>query len=126
MPLARAYFVFDDPAQIPTDYYLRLALATPLPVLVTEGGWTSASVGSRTSSPELAAQWITRHGELLDSVEAIAWFHLLFADPDLSQWPQPLPANLPLFTNIGLCDSDFTPKPALAAWDALFARPLAR
>jgi hypothetical protein len=120
------YFVFDDPADIPADYYLRLAMATTLPVFVVEGGWSSASVGGGMSSPDLQAQWTTRHGELLDSVAATAWFHLLFADPDLSQWPPPIPANLPLFTNIGLCESDFTPKPALAAWDALFARSLVR
>ena len=33
-----------------------------------------------------------------------------------------LPANLPLFASIGLADSRFAAKPALAAWDALFAR----
>ncbi|MBL9077962.1 MAG: hypothetical protein JNL08_10690 [Planctomycetes bacterium] len=119
------YFAFDDPDQVPDDYYLRLALAVRLPVFVSEGGWTSATVGGRPSSPAVQARWIERHAALLASVDAFAWFHLLFADPDLSAWPQPLPPNLPLFTNIGLCDSDFTAKPALAAWDALFARPLA-
>jgi hypothetical protein len=47
---------------------------------------------------------------------------LLFADLDLATFPTPIPANLPLFVNIGLTDSDFGAKPALAAWDALFAR----
>jgi hypothetical protein len=51
------------------------------------------------------------------------WLHLLFADPDLTTWPQPIPANLPLFTNIGFTKSDFSAKQALAAWDGLFARP---
>jgi hypothetical protein len=34
----------------------------------------------------------------------------------------PVPPNLALFTHIGLTDSDFQAKPALAARDALFAR----
>jgi len=35
-------------------------------------------------------------------------------------------ANLPSFANIGLTDSNFGAKPALAAWDALFAPALTR
>jgi len=49
----------------------------------------------------------------------------MFADPDLSTFPQPIPPNLPLFASIGLTDSDFNPKSALTEWDALFARRLA-
>jgi hypothetical protein len=47
---------------------------------------------------------------------------LLYADLNLSAWPQPQPANLALFAHIGLTDASFGAKPALAAWDALFAR----
>ncbi len=43
---------------------------------------------------------------------------------DLASIPPPIPSNLPLFVNIGLTDSDFNAKPALAAWDALHARRL--
>ncbi|HEX5052089.1 MAG TPA: hypothetical protein VFZ65_09975, partial [Planctomycetota bacterium] len=74
------------------------------------------------SSPELQARYFERQAELLDSVHATAWLQLLYADPDLSTWPSPLPANLPLFTSIGIADSTFAPKPALAVWDLLFAR----
>jgi hypothetical protein len=45
-------------------------------------------------------------------------------DTDLASFRPPIPRNLPLFVNIGLTDSDFNAKPALAAWDALHARPL--
>jgi hypothetical protein len=38
--------------------------------------------------------------------------------------PPPIPANLPLFAQIGLADSAFNPKPALGAWDAVYARRL--
>ena len=120
------YFAYASPDDIPADYYQRLALATSLPVLVTEGGWTSASVGSTTSDPQQQARYIERQGELLASVDAIAWLHLLYADPDLTTWPQPIPANLPLFTSTGLTDSGFVPKPAHAVWHELLAQPLVR
>ena len=48
----------------------------------------------------------------------------MFADLDLASLPAPVPANLPLFAELGLTDKTFAPKPALAAWDALFARRL--
>jgi hypothetical protein len=37
--------------------------------------------------------------------------------------PQPPGSVLPLFTTIGLVDTTLAPKPALAEWDATFARP---
>jgi hypothetical protein len=120
------YFVFADPNDIPADYYSRVLAPTTLPAFVAEGGWSSASVGAGASSPEMQARYIARQGELLDSIDAVMWLQLLFADPDLTTWPPPIPPSLPLFTNIGLTDSGFAPKPALAAWDRLFARPLAQ
>jgi hypothetical protein len=53
-------------------------------------------------------------------------FQLSFTDLDLGSFPKPLPAILPLFAALGLVDSDLRPKPALATWDAVFARPLRR
>ena len=44
------------------------------------------------------------------------------ADIDMAAFPGPPPPNLPLFTRIGLVDAQFKPKPALAAWDGVFAR----
>jgi hypothetical protein len=118
------YFVYVQPENIPVDYYTRVLNGRTLPVMVVEGGWTSASVGSIVSSPDLQFRYITRHAQLLDSVHASAVIQLQYADLDLSTFPPPLPANLPLFVNIGLTDSDFNAKPALAAWDALHARRL--
>lgn len=117
------YFVFDEPSAIPADYYTRLLGDTTLPAFVAEGGWSSLSVGTTTSTPARQAAYFDRHAELLDSIDALAWLQLLFADPDLTQWPQPLPSNLPLFTSLGVTDPAFAPKPALAAWDRQFARP---
>ncbi len=34
------------------------------------------------------------------------------------------PPNLTVFTQLGLVDCNFRPKPALAAWDALYVRRL--
>lgn len=119
------YFGWSQPEDLPTDYYTRLVASRPaLPVMVTEGGWASASAGTIASSPELQARYVTRHAALLDAAGAAGWLQLVFADLDLAALPPPLPANLPLFASIGLADSDFRAKPALAAWDALYARRL--
>ncbi|MFT3664474.1 hypothetical protein [Piscinibacter sp.] len=116
------YLGWSRPEDLPVDYYSRLVAGRSLPVMVVEGGWASASAGAIVSSPELQARYVTRHAELLDAAHALAWLHLQFADVDLAALPPPVPPNLPLFASIGLAASDFSPKPALAAWDALFAR----
>jgi len=118
------YFSYAQPADIPVDYYSRLLTGRSIPAMVTEGGWTSASVSTVSSSPEMQRRYIERHAQLLDSVAARAVVQTLYADLDLSSFPPPIPANLPLFISIGLADSDLMAKPALAAWDALFARSL--
>ncbi len=118
------YFAFAQPEDIPANYYSRLPNGRALPLMVVEGGWASATAGTIQSSPELQARYVTRHAQLLDSVGARGLIQLEFADIDLASFPPPIPANLSLFINIGLTDSDFNPKPALAAWDALHARRL--
>jgi hypothetical protein len=118
------YFAYDAPEDIPTDYYSRVVAGAGLPVLVTEGGWTSASVGTIQSSPDEQARYLDRQATLLDSVAAIALLHLEFADLDLAAFPPPLPDNLVQFASLGLTDSDFNAKPALARWDTLYARRL--
>lgn len=119
------YFGFTEPEDVPLDYYTRLVGARRLPVMVMEGGWPSVGVGTIASSPQKQVRYVTRQAQLVDAAGATAWLHLLFADIDMASLPQPVPANLPLFATIGLADSNFTPKPALAAWDNLFARPRA-
>jgi hypothetical protein len=114
---------FTSPEQIPTDYYLRLLAGRNLPVMVTEGGWTSSSVGSVVSSPLLQRQYIVRQAALLDAVHAIAVFQLMFTDLDLVSLSPPPGSILPLFASLGLVDVNLTPKPALSAWDSLYALP---
>ena len=118
---------FSDPSQIPLDYYTRVRGSRSLPLLVVEGGWPSASArGVFSSSPEMQARYIARQAELLDAAKAIGVFQLSFTDLDLSSFPKPVPAILPLFATLGLVDSDLRPKPALAIWDKVYARPLRR
>jgi len=116
---------FDDPDQVPLDYYARIVADNPIPLLVVEGGWASQSAGGFTTSPAIQARWIHHQAELLDSARAVAVFQLSFADLALSLFPpQPPGSILPLFATLGLVDTVLTPKPSLAAWDSIFARPL--
>lgn len=115
---------FEQPEDVPLNYYSRLIEARTIPVMVTEGGWTSATVDTFVSSEDEQRRYIQRHAQLLDDAQAIAVFQLTFTDLDLTSFPpQPPGSILYLFAALGLVDDDLNPKPALAAWDALFARP---
>jgi len=117
------YFVYPDPDQIPVEYYARIRDEAGKPVLVVEGGWTSASVGSIVSSPEEQRAYLVRQAALLSAASADLVVQLTFADLDLSTFPPPVSPTLPLFASIGLVGPDLEPKPALAPWDSLFALP---
>lgn len=115
---------FAEPELLPLDYYSRIVQGTTLPVLVVEGGWSSISLDTLVSSPAEQARFITRQARLLDSAKARGVFQLTFYDLDLSAFP-PLPPGsiLPLFAHLGLADSAFNAKPALAVWDSILQRP---
>lgn len=118
---------FTEPESIPLEYYSRINSKRPLPLLIVEGGWPSASVrGAFTSSPAMQARYIVRHSQILENANAIAAFQLPFADLHLESFPKPLPPILPLFATLGLVDSNLGPKPALASWDSIFARKVKR
>lgn len=116
------YLGWPRPADLPVDYYSRLRGTRALPMLVCEGGWASQPVATVSTSAQTQAQYIDRHATLLDSVGAVACMQLQYADIDIAALPAPIPANLPLFVSLGLTDSQFSAKPALARWDALHAR----
>ncbi len=122
------YFTEDNPDDLPANYYSRLVEGKTLPVFVSEGGWTSGSVNtpgiSFTSTPEMQAKYIRRQKVLLDNVRATAWFQLVFTDIDIAMIPPPVPENLKYFIYLGMVDANLLPKPALTAWDELFAQPL--
>lgn len=124
------YFGFDNPADIPADYYARLVEGKSLPVFITEGGWTSKSVdgpfGETIAGSEHHQQWyIQRQGELLNNAKATAVFQLLFTDLDVTSLPGHVEPSIKYFAYLGLVDTELQPKAALSAWDQLFKRPLA-
>ncbi|MGH7527322.1 MAG: hypothetical protein ACREMX_11535 [Gemmatimonadales bacterium] len=112
---------YDQPEDIPLDYYSRLVADDPLPQLVLEGGWPSVTAGPVVSSPELQSRYIRRHAAILDRTDAAAVFQITFTDLDLAASPPPPGSILPLFAHLGLVDSALGPKPALAVWDSLLA-----
>lgn len=123
------YFGFDNPADIPLNYYARLLDGKSLPMFITEGGWVSKNMdgpfGEVIEGNEHHQQlYIQRQGELLDHAKATAVFQLLFTDLDVSSLPGHVEPSIQYFAFLGLVDFDFQPKPALSAWDNLFKRPL--
>jgi len=114
---------FSDPDSVPLDFYSRLVEGAPLPLLVLEGGWPSVPAGAVTSTPALQTAYITRQSRILDAGRAVGLFQITFTDLDLSAIPQPSGSILALFAHLGLVDSALQPKPALAAWDSVLARP---
>ena len=119
---------FAEPEDVPVDYYARLAAdgGPALPLLVMEGGWSSASVPNVTSSPEKQARWIRREITLADRASLVALTQIEFADLDLASIPLPPGSIVPLFASIGLVTKDLAPKPALAEWDRALRRPSRR
>jgi hypothetical protein len=116
---------FTTPEQIPLDYYSRITSGAPLPMMVTEGGWTSGSVTGVTSSPEMQARYIRRQMQLADAAKLAGVFQITFTDLDLASFPVPQGSILPLFAQLGLVDASYRAKPALAVWDSVKAVPFA-
>jgi hypothetical protein len=116
------YFVYNDPADLPADYYERLLGGRDTPTMLVEGGWTSASVGSVQSDVQKQARYIARHALLLERAGSIAWLPLFYTDLDIAAFgPQPAGSILPLFVHLGLVDMQLSAKAALASWDSLFS-----
>ncbi len=113
---------FVEPEQVPLDYYGRVNTSR-LPLLVVEGGWTSANVGGIVSSPDKQARWIRRQSDLATQADARHVFQLLFTDLDLVAFGQVGNPQLVPFATLGLVTADLAPKAALAEWDAVFGRP---
>lgn len=113
---------YDTPEEIPLNYYSRLVEGRSIPTMVTEGGWTSASLDSIIADEDEQRRYIVRHAALLDAVQATAVFQLTFTDLDLVALPPPPGSILPLFAHLGLVDINLNPKAALAAWDVIFVR----
>lgn len=119
------YLSFNRPVDIPANWYSRVLAGTSLPAMVVEGGWPSLSIAGHSSSQDIQRAYIDQHAVLLDSIGAIGVVQLYFADLELSTFSQPIPSNLYNFVSLGLTDTDFQPKKALASWDRLFSKTLA-
>jgi hypothetical protein len=106
---------FAEPEQVPSDYYARVNAAR-LPLLVVEGGWTSA--GAFGSTPERQARWIRRQFEL--ATQPRRGTSSSCCSPISTRRPTASSAALSLspFATIGLVSTELAPKPALAEWDA--------
>jgi len=119
---------FAEPEDVPLDYYGRLLDPNlpSLPMLVVEGGWSSASVPGVESSAARQARYIARQMEIADRAAVVAVTQITYTDLDLSTYPVPAGSILPLFAHLGLVDTEFNAKPALAEWDRVFQRPLCR
>jgi hypothetical protein len=114
---------FAEPEELPLDYYTRLADGPALPLMVIEGGWTSASLGGIVSSTDKQRRYVERNVRLLDAARAAGYFQITFTDLDVPALSLPPGSILPLFAANGLVDVNLSAKPALAAWDATFRRP---
>ena len=71
---------FAEPESLPTDYYARIASDARRPVMVVEGGWSSASLPGAPSTPQKQARYIRTQGRLLAAAHAVAWWQLTFTD----------------------------------------------
>lgn len=122
------YFGYDNPDEIPLDYYSRLVDGKNIPSFVTEGGWSSQPLDTPSrnffSSNQLQKEYIGYHSKLLDEVNATAWFQLVFTDIDTNSLPPDVPGIIRYFAFLGLVDTALVPKPALEAWDEIFKRKL--
>jgi hypothetical protein len=120
------YLSFQDPADLPLDYYSRLVQGHGLPLFVSEGGWTSADLPSLSihSSPAQQQNYLRRQGQLLAQAKAIGLFQLTFTDLSINAWPSGVSDELAPFAWLGMVDSNFNQKPALTTWDSLQRQPL--
>jgi hypothetical protein len=118
-------FAFDDPSQIPDDYFAPFDAATDLPLLFVEGGWSSEDVPWSTGNPAQQVAFFQRYEQLLDAVDARVWVMLTFADFDVESFGLDAGRTLGLsnFASMGIVDSDLRRKPAYAEWARIFARP---
>ena len=102
----------------------------PVPVFVSEGGWSSMTITNPSTGQPIdgttaqQAAYIQRQGQMLAQAKGIGVFQLTFTDLDLAGWPPQDSSGLLPFAFLGVVDSNFAAKPALAAWDTLRMQPL--
>lgn len=122
-------FTFNTPADIPDNYFARFAAATPLPLILVEGGWSSGSGLVFQGTLQEQVQFFSRYEQFLDGVQADLWVMLFLADIDVAALAAVIglspedAATLANFAEMGIVDQTLTPKPAFTTWQKIFARP---
>ncbi|HEU0295829.1 MAG TPA: hypothetical protein VFR47_24030 [Anaerolineales bacterium] len=121
------YFVFPSGSDIPADYYTPLLSRTDKPIAVAEGGFSSEAVGFAGGSPEDQVAYLNAiHAQL--GPRLAFWVNTLLDDFNLESYAEQMKKDgrdpqdalsLGAFANIGLRNSDGSPKPALEVWDAM-------
>lgn len=119
-------FAFDDPSEVPADYFAVFDQATALPLIMVEGGWSSENVPWSQGTPDQQRRFFTVYEGLLDGVDAEAWVMLTFTDIDFNNFGLPPDRALGLsnFGFMGILDVDLQRKPSYVEWARTFARPL--
>jgi hypothetical protein len=112
-------FAFQDPTQIPRDYYLQLTAFTEKPIAIAEMGYASREQpGVISGSEEHQSAYLER--ALAEAEELSMPFAIWFAiwDPAYARGTE-----FGAFEHIGLLRSDDSQKPAWSAWDEAARRP---
>jgi hypothetical protein len=120
------YFGYNNPDDIPNNYYTQLLNNRNLPVYVAEGGWattsfTAPNAFSVNGSEEVQGRYFRKHHTILNQTKALAWFQLVFTDIDLSALPPQVDPSIVNFASLGLVTTNFTPKSSFKVWDSLYA-----
>lgn len=111
---------------IPVDYYSPLLTRTGKQVAVAEGGFTSETVRLGSGTPQDQVDYLNAIHSQLGGERLAFWIYLIIADINIESYTEILSQNgrdmdaeiLGIFANVGLCEIDGTPKPALELWDS--------
>ncbi|MBN1692459.1 MAG: hypothetical protein JW845_02770 [Dehalococcoidales bacterium] len=120
------FIIFTSGKDIPADYYSSLLTRTLKPIAVAEGGYSSEDVMSFSGSTQGQVDYLNAIHAQLGGERLAFWIYLLLADFDMESYVAVMTEQghahdaptLGIFEAVGLCESDYTPKPALATWDS--------
>ncbi|MBN1429497.1 MAG: hypothetical protein JXB07_14075 [Anaerolineae bacterium] len=119
------FVVFGSGADIPEDYYSPLLTRTLKPLAVAEGGFSSRPAGPAPGTPQDQVDYVNAIHDQIDGDRMTFWIYLILTDINLDSYAGVMRQHgrggdvntLGMFTSVGLCDIDGTPKPALEVWD---------
>jgi hypothetical protein len=120
------FIIFQSEEDIPSDYYSTLLGHTSRPIAVAEGGFSSENVLSFSGTPQCQVDYLNAIHTQIGGDRLAFWIYLLLADFNMESYTEVLiqqghgndAPTLGIFAAVGLCGSDFTPKPALVVWDS--------